>query len=58
MVVERREKRRRHVAMLRVRLLEEQERVIREAAGYAGVSISDWVRERLLRAARRELGRR
>jgi len=33
----------------------EQEQLIRQAAGLAGISISAWIRERLLRAARREV---
>jgi uncharacterized protein (DUF1778 family) len=34
----------------------EQEQLIRQAAGLAGISISAWIRERLVRAARREVG--
>jgi uncharacterized protein (DUF1778 family) len=41
--------------MLNVRLLPEHADLIRQAAELAGVSLSDWIRERLLRQARREL---
>jgi uncharacterized protein (DUF1778 family) len=44
-----------HSAALRIRLFPEQEAAIREAAGLAGISISAWIRERLTRAARREI---
>jgi uncharacterized protein (DUF1778 family) len=46
---------RRHTAMLNIRLLPEHAELIRQAATLAGVSISDWIRERLIRAARKEL---
>ena len=46
---------RRHTSMLNVRVLPEHAELIRQAAELAGVSISDWIRERLLRQARREL---
>lgn len=42
-------------ATLRIRLFPEQEEMIREAAELAGISISAWIRERLTRAARREI---
>jgi uncharacterized protein (DUF1778 family) len=42
-------------AALRIRLFPEQEAMIREAAELAGISISAWIRERLTRAARREI---
>jgi uncharacterized protein (DUF1778 family) len=42
-------------AALRIRLFPEQEELIRQAAGLAGISISAWIRERLVRAARREV---
>lgn len=45
-----------HSAALRIRLLPEQEELIRQAAELAGISISAWIRERLIRAARREIG--
>lgn len=40
---------------LRLRMFPEQEELIRQAAGLAGISISAWIRERLVRAARREV---
>ena len=43
-------------AALRIRLFPEQEAMIRQAAELAGISISSWIRERLTRAARREIG--
>ena len=33
----------------------EHDALIREAASLAGVSLSDWLRERIVRAARREV---
>ena len=42
-------------AALRLRLLSEHEELIRQAAELAGLSISAWMRERLIRAARREI---
>jgi uncharacterized protein (DUF1778 family) len=47
---------RRHGAALRLRLLPEHERLIRRAAEVAGVNLSDWMRERMIRSARAELG--
>ncbi len=44
-------------AALRIRLFPEQEEMIRQAAELAGISISAWIRERLTRAARREISR-
>jgi uncharacterized protein (DUF1778 family) len=44
-----------HSAALRLRLLPEQEQLIRQAAELAGLSISSWIRERLIRTARREI---
>jgi uncharacterized protein (DUF1778 family) len=46
---------RRHSSSLYIRVTPEHEEVIRQAAELAGVSLSDWIRERLLRAARKEL---
>jgi uncharacterized protein (DUF1778 family) len=40
---------------LRLRMFPEQEQLIRQAASLAGISISAWIRERLVRAARREV---
>ena len=47
---------RRHSAVLHRRLEPQHDDLIRRAADHAGVSLSDWVRERLIRAARQELG--
>jgi uncharacterized protein (DUF1778 family) len=41
--------------MLNIRLLPEHAELIRSAAELAGISLSDWIRERLIRAARKEL---
>lgn len=49
------ELKRKHSAALRARLQPEHDALVRKAAETAGISISDWVRERLLAAARREL---
>jgi len=46
---------RRHSRELRARLLPEQDELIREAAELAGISLSDWMRERLMKAARKEI---
>lgn len=46
---------RRHSSALHLRLMPEHEELIRRAAELAGVSLSDWIRERLIRAARKEL---
>jgi uncharacterized protein (DUF1778 family) len=46
---------RRHSAALHIRVMPEHEELIRQAAELAGVSISDWIRERLIRQARKEL---
>jgi uncharacterized protein (DUF1778 family) len=47
---------RRHSSALHLRLMPEHEELIRRAAELAGVSLSDWIRERLIRAARKEIG--
>jgi uncharacterized protein (DUF1778 family) len=47
---------RQHTAALNMRLKPDQLELFREAAEHAGLSLSGWVRERLLRAAREELG--
>jgi uncharacterized protein (DUF1778 family) len=44
-----------HSESLRIRLLPEQEELIRHAAELAGASISGWIRQTLVRAARREV---
>ncbi len=50
------EEKRAHSASVRVRLLPEHDELIRQAAEHAGVSLSDWMRLVLLKAAREELG--
>ena len=45
-----------HSAALRIRLLPEHDALIRQAATLAGVSLSDWLRQTIIRAARREIG--
>lgn len=47
---------RQHTAALNMRLKPDQLDLFRRAADHAGLSVSGWVRERLLRAARAELG--
>jgi uncharacterized protein (DUF1778 family) len=44
-----------HSSALRIRLLPEHDDLIRQAAELTGVSLSDWIRERLIRAARKEV---
>jgi uncharacterized protein (DUF1778 family) len=44
-----------HSASIRIRLMPEHDSLVREAAGLAGVSLSDWIRDRLVRLARREV---
>jgi uncharacterized protein (DUF1778 family) len=46
---------RRHSAALHIRLVPEHEEFIRQAAELAGTSLSDWIRDRLVRTARREI---
>jgi uncharacterized protein (DUF1778 family) len=46
---------RRHSSSLYIRVTPEHEELIRQAAERAGVSLSDWIRERLIRIARKEL---
>ena len=50
------EETRAHSATLRIRLMPEHDALVRQAAALAGVSLSDWLRERIIRAARREVG--
>lgn len=45
-----------HTAALNMRLRPEHLDLFRRAAEHAGLGLSGWVRERLLRAARAELG--
>jgi uncharacterized protein (DUF1778 family) len=44
----------RRSAYLRVRLTEDQLVMIKEAAKHAGITVSAWVQERLVRVARQE----
>ncbi len=46
---------RQHSAALHIRLRPEHDKLIREAAAYLGVSLSDWCRLVLIRAAREEI---
>jgi uncharacterized protein (DUF1778 family) len=46
---------RRHSAALHIRLVPEHEELIRQAAELSGTSLSDWIRDRLVRVARREI---
>lgn len=46
-----------HTAALNMRLRPDHLGLFREAAEHSGLSLSGWVRERLLRAARQELGK-
>jgi uncharacterized protein (DUF1778 family) len=46
---------RRHSDVLHIRVTPEHGELIRQAAERAGVSISDWIRERLIRTARKEM---
>jgi uncharacterized protein (DUF1778 family) len=46
---------RRHSAALHIRLVPEHEETIRQAAELAGTSLSDWLRDRMVRTARREI---
>jgi uncharacterized protein (DUF1778 family) len=46
---------RRHSSSLYIRVTPEHEELIRQAAELAGTSLSDWIRDRLVRTARREI---
>jgi uncharacterized protein (DUF1778 family) len=46
---------RRHSSSLYIRVTPEHEELIRQAADLTGTSLSDWIRERLVRTARREI---
>jgi len=46
---------RRHSSSLYIRVTPEHEELIRQAAELAGTSLSDWIRDRLVRNARREV---
>jgi uncharacterized protein (DUF1778 family) len=43
---------------LRVRLTDEQDRLMKEAADAAGITVSSWAVERLVKSARAELRQR
>jgi len=46
---------RRHSAVLFLRVTPEHEALVKQAAELAGTSVSDWIRDRLVRTARREI---
>jgi uncharacterized protein (DUF1778 family) len=48
---------RKHSGSVRIRLVPEHEADIRHAAQLAGLNLSAWVRERLIKSAREELVR-
>lgn len=48
---------RKHSTSILLRLKPEHAELIQEAADHAGISRSDWIRERLLRCARKEIGK-
>ena len=48
---------RRHTAQIHIRLTPDQDKLIREAAEHSGSTLTNWIRDRLLRAARQELPR-
>ena len=56
MVRPKKEENRRHSGALRLRLLPDHEDLIRRAAAQSGVSLSDYMRDRLLAAARKDVG--
>lgn len=56
MVRPKKEEARRHSAALRLRLIPEHEELIRRAATHVGITVSDYMRARLLKAAREDLG--
>lgn len=53
--MEKKPPKRRHSAALHIRLIPEHEELIRQASEVAGTSLSDWIRDRLVRTARREI---
>jgi uncharacterized protein (DUF1778 family) len=50
------EEARKHSGALRLRLIPEHEELIRKAAAQVGINLSDYMRDRLIRAARLDLG--
>jgi uncharacterized protein (DUF1778 family) len=52
------EEKRTHSARMHIRLTPEHDALIREAAEQSGSTLTNWIRDRLLRAARDELRKR
>ena len=46
---------RKHSSALYIRVTPEHEELIRQAAELTGTSVSDWIRDKLVRAARKDL---
>ena len=46
---------RRHSSSLFIRVTPEHEELIRQAAELTGTSVSDWIRDKLVRAARKDI---
>jgi uncharacterized protein (DUF1778 family) len=46
---------RRHSSALFIRVTPEHEEMIKRAAELAGTSVSDWIRDKLIRAARKDI---
>jgi uncharacterized protein (DUF1778 family) len=46
---------RRHSTSLYIRVTPEHEELVKKAAELAGTSLSDWIRDRLAKVARREI---
>ena len=44
-----------HSESIRIRLTRDHDALIRQAAELTGTSLSDWIRDRLVRTARREI---
>jgi len=55
MVRPKKEPNRTHSESIRIRLTPEHDALIRQAADLTGTSLSDWIRDRLVRTARREI---
>jgi uncharacterized protein (DUF1778 family) len=55
MVRPKKESNRTHSESIRIRLTPEHDALIRQAADLTGTSLSDWIRDRLVRTARREI---
>lgn len=49
------EENRTHSESIRIRLTPDHDALIRKASELAGTSLSDWIRDRLVRTARREI---